>query len=458
MSITAEERSKIPEEDFAGPNRSFPCDTAEHCRAAWDLAGHAENKEEVQARIKSIAKRKGFPLPSTAEPKDVGMADDEMVEEKARIFRFGHYPAKDWIASKDKFIAANGTSGTIPIGLDPINLKHYEGKRSILDGRTGNATFSVEGDEVHATTRMPKWLAEARKEAGLKISAVIGRVSSVLRKIDLTDNPHIKDAVFFDDGEAAVVVFDDDDVEFADEGKAHMAQMQHDVIAGMCEDAGLHLCGQEGDQPVDKSRKTLPNRGNPAPQEFKLARALRVAHDHCIHEGGAYCPGMDQQHEGSVGMTSEDQEIEPEEEEPIEMADETPREKALRLKVERLEAERVADKAIEFANSVTKGNGRRAYPAERQAILEGYQRAAAVDAKLCENVTFSDGDQKKTGSYLDAFKASIKMRPVIATRPENTVEFGDHDLDSEPKSDRAKEEADWDAEVKAGAKAIYGKS
>lgn len=53
-------RDKIDAADFAGPDRTFPCDTRAHVRAAARLYGHAANPAAVKRKIIAIAKRKGF--------------------------------------------------------------------------------------------------------------------------------------------------------------------------------------------------------------------------------------------------------------------------------------------------------------------------------------------------------------------------------------------------------------
>lgn len=356
---------------------------------------------------------------------------DDLVTTDARIFRFGHFPAKDWGVTAEEFVAANGETGTIPVGFDPINLKHYEGQTSALDGITGTAAFSVKGDEVHASVSLPPWLEEVRKKLGLKISSVLDRATKAIRKIDLVDTPHIKDAVFFAT-DPIVIVFEDDEpeVEFAEHDHKDIAQMHHDLAShcmpGLC--SGKRVHGKvAGESDAD--------------------RGIRMIHDHSVVEGDAYCPGTGHHH-GEVGMSDEIEELQAEVErlkqeakdQAVAFANtESPREKKLREEFEALRLERMQEKAVVFADSVTKGDGRKAYPAERKAIVEGYQRAAAIDAKLGDTVTFSDDKgAAKTGSYLDAYKASFDLRPVIATRAEGTVNFGDRDLDPEPDSAGAK--------------------
>ena len=363
------------------------------------------------------------------------MSEPEMVERRARIFRFGHYPAKGWGITREAFIAANGERAVIPIGLDPIGRGHYEGSDSVLDGETGTAEFSVEGDEVFATLRMPTLIHRAVEKAGLKISGVFGRETNALRKIDLVLNPHIRDAVLLSNEANEVIVFEGEEPEvigFADQGKVDLAQMHHEITAsclpGLC--TGSH----------DTTKETAATRG------------LRMLHDHSVHQGGASCPGMDQ-HQGGVTMSDEIEETMLEES--ATFAEETPRERAMREKLERMEALFAEKDAIGFADSVTKGEGRRATPVERPSIIDAYRRAAALDARYADTVTFTDdGKTTKTGSHLDAFKASILVRPRIATKPEHTIGFN---LESEPPTEAANG-PEAEASAFAAQAAAWGKS
>jgi phage head maturation protease len=62
---TDKDREKIPDEDFAGPARSFPIVTQSDVADAARLIGHAADPDAVKARIIGIAKRKGFSLPES---------------------------------------------------------------------------------------------------------------------------------------------------------------------------------------------------------------------------------------------------------------------------------------------------------------------------------------------------------------------------------------------------------
>jgi hypothetical protein len=53
------DRDKLPSEDFAGPNRTYPIHTPKDVHDAGTLIGHAADQDAVKAKIKAIAQRKG---------------------------------------------------------------------------------------------------------------------------------------------------------------------------------------------------------------------------------------------------------------------------------------------------------------------------------------------------------------------------------------------------------------
>lgn len=70
--LTKAERDAIPEEDFAGPNRTFPIRNQKEVDAASHLYGRAEDPDAVKAKIIEIATRKGLTLPDGWDAKNGG--------------------------------------------------------------------------------------------------------------------------------------------------------------------------------------------------------------------------------------------------------------------------------------------------------------------------------------------------------------------------------------------------
>jgi phage head maturation protease len=59
-AISKAQRDAIAASDFAGPERSFPCDTRAHARSAIRLYGKADDPAKIKAAITRILKRKGW--------------------------------------------------------------------------------------------------------------------------------------------------------------------------------------------------------------------------------------------------------------------------------------------------------------------------------------------------------------------------------------------------------------
>lgn len=61
--VGGKEREDIPDEDYAGPDKSFPIVDQASVDAAARLHGHADDPEGVKAKVIAIAKRKGLKVP-----------------------------------------------------------------------------------------------------------------------------------------------------------------------------------------------------------------------------------------------------------------------------------------------------------------------------------------------------------------------------------------------------------
>ncbi len=81
----------------------------------------------------------------------------------------------------------------------------------------------------------------------------------------------------------------------------------------------------------------------------------------------------------------------------------------LRAEVARERGKRIDGEAVSFAESEISAG--RAFPAERQALIESYVDAATEDVAHPREVTFSSGDGEQKGSRVDALKARALQRP-----------------------------------------------
>lgn len=57
--LTAEQRKKLPDSDFAGPNRSYPVEDRRHARAALALLKNAPPSARGKIKAKADAMLKG---------------------------------------------------------------------------------------------------------------------------------------------------------------------------------------------------------------------------------------------------------------------------------------------------------------------------------------------------------------------------------------------------------------
>lgn len=86
-SLSAAERDKATA--YAGPDKSFPLyANGEHLAAAWNLAGHAANPDEIRAKVRAFAKEHGLeghlPASANAESNAVKKAVTTLVLAKAK--------------------------------------------------------------------------------------------------------------------------------------------------------------------------------------------------------------------------------------------------------------------------------------------------------------------------------------------------------------------------------------
>jgi hypothetical protein len=228
--LTKKQRDDLDEADFADPaRRLFPILDASDVRGAAALLGKApENmREKIKARVKAIAKRKGFPIPD-AWKDDADMSADaafaaEAPADGARpdaagdtvrrtapvIFRInpdGDYTfargapfnltPEDVLALCEDFRPVPLDDNHRPTHLadgSPAPASYFAGKLGKVVSLTPAADYSGFGGELE----IPRWLHEMHAGEPLKLSARFDRESKRLRDVALTPNPRIGDAAAF---------------------------------------------------------------------------------------------------------------------------------------------------------------------------------------------------------------------------------------------------------------------
>jgi len=83
------DRDKIPAEDFAGPNRTFPIVSQSDVEDAHGLAGHADDPDAVRSKIRAIADRKGLKPPKAEADKGDKRAAKSAVKKAAMVAELG---------------------------------------------------------------------------------------------------------------------------------------------------------------------------------------------------------------------------------------------------------------------------------------------------------------------------------------------------------------------------------
>lgn len=206
---TKAEREKVPPEDFAGPNRTFPIETQDDLDSAAHLIGKAKDPEKVRARLISIAKRKGLKLPeswTTADHTDGAPSGPWLAEfavdasgrrvdggyaiyPNARLFQAGEYPDKAFSLSPEEMWLACEQ-------FTPVtgNIQHTD----YLKGRACEVRSIrlADGDPfaLLGEVAVPLWLDENLEGHEKRLSCEWDRESKTLAGIALCVNPRVEDA------------------------------------------------------------------------------------------------------------------------------------------------------------------------------------------------------------------------------------------------------------------------
>lgn len=164
----------VPEEDFAGPHRSFPIRTQNDVYDAWRLRGHAANPTEVARNIVRIARRKGFKLPDNWK-EVLGEESDDEAEQMAA-------PASDESASDTGGAdAARKPRVKRPRGNEGANQPSTpSGARPhITRGRYPDPT-----SEVNQMTELAEHTTEPAAEAEVQLSESVRQLTERLSALE----------------------------------------------------------------------------------------------------------------------------------------------------------------------------------------------------------------------------------------------------------------------------------
>jgi hypothetical protein len=381
------------------------------------LGSKAGNSAEFAASVAT------FELQTTSAP----IYDDgETIYRPGKLFVAGEYRDKDYAMTATEILAA-AEAFTDPL---PIDLEHVP---TPLDGKLGElVSVEARGDELHGIVALPKWLDSALDQR--KVSATWDRATKTLAGLALVRNPRVSDAalmaafavdeILHEDGDAAIEAL-----------TSWYAAARHDTPEGQQIMQELHNTSARGGAVCKASNTTKMASGHES-------STIQKVHD-MTTEHGATCsskkpgqgnwPYMFSRKEGSPMTTAWDWlkaklEGEPAPETSASAhtaamnADDPQlvkmREEQAALKAEnmRIRLERIHDQAVAFADATIRE--KKAYPAEREAIVADFVQRATDDLVLEPAiVSFKDSDgkdQTRKVSRLDMLKADFAARPPHA--------------------------------------------
>lgn len=416
-NLSAEDRKKLPESDFAGPNRTYPIVDASDVADAAALIGKADDPEAVKRRIIAIAKRKGFSIPDAWKEK-ADMADTlsipatftaasevqgETVVRRGLIFRPGDYPEIGFSVSPEELQAA-----VADFHAAPLNLQHVP---TVLDGKLGTLRkVEVRDDALYGEAEIPRWLHEVLGDEAVPVSTEWDRATKRLERLSLARGPRVKDAALLaafarhdtPQGQSAMQHLHDvaaqhgatckkPTADMASKHEASAIQQAHDLAvahgarcAGIGAGVGPAFYSDDGNA-REGGKETLMSKAQEHFQAFLTALGFKPS------EG-----------EEVVKLSQDD---------PPARQQDDPRLAAL---AEQLAAERAARwqaEAAQFAEAEIVTH-KRAMPFERGALIASYLQAARDDQEHPAKVTFALDGKAAEGTRLDALRALQAGRPA----------------------------------------------
>lgn len=222
-TLKAKTRNAIPDEDFAGPNRTFPIPDQAHADNAASRVGaiaDPDQRARIRARIRAICKRKGLKVPPSCEvgagkTANHSLDDEETVDDVATfagdaasgryvegehaiyphalIWRAGDYPDKQYAMDReDNLICAANFSDPAP-----INFAHT----GLLQGRAGELrrvyVDEADPDVLRGEVAVPLWLDTHLTDADRNLSVGWNRQTKMPEHLSFVETARIAGAALF---------------------------------------------------------------------------------------------------------------------------------------------------------------------------------------------------------------------------------------------------------------------
>lgn len=450
MKWTKAKRDALPAADFGDPERRlFPVADQDDVDSAARLIGKAADPEAVKRRIIAIAKRKGLTVPDAwQQAKHSAFSADlatfgetgGMVLRRGKLFEAGEYPDKAYAMTPEELLAA--VADFQPVALD---LEHTP---TVLDGKLGElraVELGEDGWSLYGTVALPRWLDE-QLGGECKVSCTWDRERKTLQKLALVNEPRVSDAAIMAafaaqtrhdtaDGQSTLQYIHDqaaragaicdvnnarrspDDVlptAFKSQHEAGALQQIHDLATthgARC--SALSADGARLSAAVAAFVSKRHSTADAADIQQIHDLAARQGAD-CATKGATMSEQTSRWDQFKAWLTGEDGQSAPfattvtTEAKTATPPAESAETQALRERLAALEAERIADRAVAFAEAEIRAA--RALPAERAALVAAYTQAALDDQALGGQVTFAVGADTKSGTRVEALTALCGAR------------------------------------------------
>lgn len=141
-SLSAEERKKLPDSAFCGPNRSFPVNDCAHATAAMRMISKYKASDEVKGKIMSCIRSKSSKL-------GCDKSKDHLdLEEKFDILQKQYEELEDKFKTVLESIIANNSKKTQKEVEKDITDKVIDNNETLLDNKVENPSAHIQDENI----------------------------------------------------------------------------------------------------------------------------------------------------------------------------------------------------------------------------------------------------------------------------------------------------------------------
>lgn len=362
----------------------------------------------------------------------VSFSNAEVVTRRGPIFKAGDYADVGYSMTEQELEDAVEAFQPVPVDLD-----HHQ---TVLDGKLGMLKHVEmgEGGVLFGTVEFPRWLEDTLGDSARKVSCTWDRATKKLRKLALTDNPRLQDAVLF----SAYATFAG-----ARHSQQDIADLQsiHDLVVkqgAACQPAEARMSANPNPNPNPNA--TSPKAPQPISQPTQQEKKKMNLWDRLTK-------GKTQEQVASMSTVITPEvlamfaEAEAEANTPANTPDPDPKVAQLehelaaqRAQFAQIAKERREERATAAVDALIRSN--KLYPSERAVSIAAFSRAIEDDERDNTLVTFSDAQgntSEVTRSQL--LEAQYNARPAHRLTTEQIAAFALPNTDPDKDRDKEKE-------------------